>query len=230
MLTGPDSALDRDAHLERDALPASDRRSSLSRVTASTWRSGRPDRDRIWKLASLAAAIALAVVVVVAVRHPPTPKTVRFPASAPASLAVGTPAPAFDLPTLGGATTVQLAGYRGRPVVLNFFASWCQNCPPELPALAALAKDRGAGVVVLGVDSDDQNPSAARDMLAVAQATYPVVVDAKAQLSTQYLLTALPATYFIGRDGRVMGTAFGPQSATRLSSWVKRLTAGSASP
>ena len=199
-------------------------------MSASTGRSGHPDRDRIWKLSSLAAAIALVVVVVVAVRHPSTPKTVRFPAAAPASLAVGTPAPTFDLPTLGGGTTVQLSGYRGRPVVLNFFASWCQNCPPELPALAALARDRGAGVAVLGVDSDDQNPSAARNMLAAAQATYPVVVDAKPQLSTQYLLTALPATYFIGRDGRVVGTAFGPQSAALLSSWVKRLTPGSASP
>ena len=169
------------------------------------------------------------MVVVVAVRHPPTPKPVRFPAAAPASLAVGTPAPAFDLPTLSGGTVVQLSAYHGTPVVLNFFASWCQNCPPELPALATLAKHRGRVSPCWGWTVTTRS-SAARAMLAASQATYPVVVDAKAQLSTQYLLTALPATYFIGRDGRVMGAAFGPQSTGRLSSWVKRLTAGSAPP
>src|ERR1035438_1756756 len=99
MLTGPDSALDHEAPpvlggLGDRPLPQHGgrrrRRSALRRVSASTGRSGHPDRDRIWKLSSLAAAIALVVVVVVAVRHSPTPKAVRFPAAAPASLAVGT--------------------------------------------------------------------------------------------------------------------------------------------
>ncbi len=83
---------------------------------------------------------------------------------------------------------------------------------------------------MLGVDSDDQKPSVAQAMLATARATYPVAVDPKAQVSTQYLVTALPATYFIGRDGRVAGAVFGPQSSSQLSGWVRRLTAGSSTP
>lgn len=191
-----------------------------------------PDRshDRIWKLGSLAAALALVGVVVFAIRSAPAPKTLHFPAATPNALVDGTLAPGFSLPPLGGGPSLRLSQYLQTPVVVNFFASWCSNCQSELSALAALARDSGTGVTVLGVDSDDQRPSAAQAMLARAHATYPVAVDPKAQLSTQYLVTALPATYFIGRDGRVVGAAFGPQSAAQLSGWVKRLTTGSSQP
>jgi len=107
---------------------------------------------------------------------------------------------------------------------MNFFASWCSRLHVELVALGSPGREPGTGVMVPGVDSDDQRPSVAQAMLATAQAGYPVGVDPLAQLSTQYLVTALPATYFIGRDGRVVGAAFGPQSTAKLSGWVKRLT------
>lgn len=192
-------------------------------------RPGRPN-DRIWKLGSLAAALALVAVVAFAMRSAPASKTFHFPAATPNALAAGTLAPEFSLPPLGGGPPLRLAQYLATPVVVNFFASWCSNCQPELSALAALAREPRTGVTVLGVDSDDQRPSVAQAMLATAHATYPVVLDPKAQLSTQYLVTALPATYFIGRDGRVVGAAFGPQSTSQLSSWVKRLTTESSKP
>ncbi len=191
-----------------------------------------PDRsnDRIWKLASLVAALTLVGVVAFAIRSAPAPKTLRFPAATPNALAAGSLAPGFSLPTLGGGPPLRLSQYLQTPVVVNFFASWCSNCQSELSALAALAREHGTDVAVLGVDSDDQKPSVARAMLATARATYPVAVDPKAQLSTQYLVTALPATYFIGRDGRVVGAVFGPQSSSQLSGWVERLTTGSSTP
>ncbi len=192
----------------------------------------RPDRsnDRIWKLGSLAAGLALVGVVAFAVLSAPAPKTLRFPAAAPPALAAGTPAPGFALPPLGGGPPLRLSGYLGTPVVVNFFASWSSNCQPELSVLAALAREPGAGVAVLGVDTNDQKPSVAQAMLATAHATYPVAIDPKAQISTQYLVTALPATYFIGRSGRVLGAVFGPQSTAQLSGWIKRLRTGSSQP
>jgi peroxiredoxin len=187
---------------------------------------GRPlrSKDRVWKVASLIAALGLVSVVAFGVVSSPHQRAARFPATAPVALAPGTPAPAFVLPSLDGGPPVGLSAYRGTPVVVNFFASWCPHCSPELPVLAAISRRPGQEVDVLGVDSDDPSPSAARAMLAAAQATYPVVVDPKAQVSTQYLLTALPATYFVGRDGNVVGAAFGPQTAAQLAVWVGRLT------
>ncbi len=186
--------------------------------------------DRIWKLASVVAALALVAVVALAMRSTPAPKTFHFPAATPNVLVAGTLAPGFSLAPLGGGPPLSLSQFHQTPVVVNFFASWCSNCQPELSALAAIARDPGTGVTVLGVDSDDQKPLAAQAMLATAHASYPVAVDPKAQVSTQYLVTALPATYFIGRDGRVVGAAFGPQSTAQLSGWITRLTTGASNP
>jgi thiol-disulfide isomerase/thioredoxin len=61
----------------------------------------------------------------------------------------------FDLPKLEGAGRVQLAAYRGTPVVVDLFASWCTACRTELPSMARVAKDLGGKVVFIGVDSVD---------------------------------------------------------------------------
>jgi thiol-disulfide isomerase/thioredoxin len=171
----------------------------------------------------LAAAIGLVAVIVVAVASRPHLGVARLPSVAPEALTAGTAAPDFDLERLGGGAPVSISGYRGTPVVLNFFASWCPHCRPELPALAALARSAAGRVDVVGVDSNDQDLAAVQALLASADATYPVAVDSKAQVSTQYLLTALPATYFIGANGRIMGAVFGPQTLAVLTTWVHRL-------
>jgi peroxiredoxin len=173
------------------------------------------------------AALVLAAVIVFAVMSTSHQNAVTLPSSYPDALAPGSVAPAFSLPRLGGGAPVVLSGYRGTAVVLNFFASWCPHCGTELSSLAALARTTAGRVAVVGVDSDDRDASATQRLLATAQATYPVAIDAQAQISTQYLLTGLPATYVIGSDGRILGAAFGPQSAARLSGWVDSLTTGS---
>jgi len=181
-------------------------------------------RERVYKATSLVADVALVVVIVVAVTSAPHREAPNPTVAGLQTLAAGTAAPVFTLPRLGGGTSVSLAGFRGSVVVVNFFASWCPHCQPGLPALADLAT--GAGhVVVVGIDSDDQNLALAGRDLASAGATYPVAIDAKAQVSAQYLLTALPATYFIGADGRVVGAAFGPQTPASLTRWIERATA-----
>jgi peroxiredoxin len=213
-------------------MPSSAFAEQRERVDTGPGTGGGPRRsdDGPWKVASVVAALGLVAVVAFAVVSALRPHAARLPPAAPAALSAGTPAPAFTLPQLDGGPPLQLSAYLGTPVIVNFFASWCPHCGPELPALAAVARSPGVGVAVVGVDSDDPNPSAAGAMLAGAQTAYPVVVDPKAQVSTQYLLTALPATYFIGRDGRVVGAAFGPQTSAQLSAWVRRLDAASAHP
>lgn len=103
----------------------------------------RTSRQRV--LIGVAGAVALAALAVGVVA-----------ASSGSSGGPGITDPArFDLPQLGGIGRVQLAAYRGTPVVVNLFASWCAPCREELPAMARVAKDSRGKVVFIGVDSVD---------------------------------------------------------------------------
>jgi cytochrome c biogenesis protein CcmG/thiol:disulfide interchange protein DsbE len=184
--------------------------------------------DRTFKLIAVVAAVGLvAFIVFVAVRGPShsraTGGSAALTVPAPPVLKAGTVAPAFSLPRLGGGAPVSLASYRGTPVVLNFFASWCSDCRAELSAVATVARQSAGQVAVVGVDSNDTSTAAAQ-LLAQAGATYPVAVDAQARVATAYLLSALPVTYFVDGQGRVVGATVGPQTVASLDRWVSRLT------
>ena len=118
----------------------------------------------------------------------------------------GAPAPSFSLPRLEGTGDVSLESLRGKTVVLNFFASWCEPCKREAPDLESLwRRNRSDGVVVLGVDSGDTRGSARR-FLSAHGVTYPVVFDPNQTLALgAYALPGLPATYVIDPAGRVVG-------------------------
>src|ERR1035437_3297464 len=85
-------------------------------------------------------------------------------------------------------------------------------------------------VASIGVDSNDSNGSAAQTLLAGARASYPVDVDGDATVATSYLLNALPVTYFLDSNGRVVHAAFGAQSLASLRHWAAVLTTKTATP
>lgn len=139
-------------------------------------------------------------------------------------LRAGRHAPGFSLPRLGGGRPVRLSAYRGRPVVLNFFASWCPDCRAELGAFARVSDATVGRVAFVGVDTNDSSPAAARRLLSSAGDRYPVGIDSGAAVANgEYLVLALPATVFVAASGRVVGQVFGPQSAQSLDRWVHRL-------
>ena len=119
---------------------------------------------------------------------------------------VGGPAPAFSLPRLTGEGDVSLNSFRGKPVVLNFFASWCGPCKREAPDLESIwRRYHSDGLVVLGVDSGDTRGSA-RDFLSAHGVTYPIAFDPEQKLALgAYALPGLPVTYVINRAGRIVG-------------------------
>jgi cytochrome c biogenesis protein CcmG/thiol:disulfide interchange protein DsbE len=113
----------------------------------------------------------------------------------------GNPAPAIKGTALDG-STVDLAAYRGHPVVVNFWASWCTPCRDEFPLfkdrLAALgSKD---GLVIIGVLYKDQDPLG-KQFVTDFGATWPTVSDPSGALATAYRVVAPPQTYFIDKDG-----------------------------
>ena len=124
----------------------------------------------------------------------------RPPAATWERLPPGTAAPPLELPGLEGGT-VSLDRLRGRPVVVNFWASWCEPCKREFPLLQAAAeRHRGAGLVVVGVVTGD-DPEAARAFARKQQARWPMALDRERRATARWGVLGLPETFFLRPDG-----------------------------
>jgi peroxiredoxin len=122
----------------------------------------------------------------------------------------GTKPPEFTGRTLED-QTVSLAGLRGKVVILNFWASWCLECRPEMPALENLhRKYASRGLAVLGVNAREGREAAGRFARELGL-TFPLVLDFEGAVSAQYGVVGLPTTFLIGRDGRAVALAIGPR-------------------
>jgi cytochrome c biogenesis protein CcmG, thiol:disulfide interchange protein DsbE len=147
---------------------------------------------------------------------------------------VGSTAPSFTIPSLLGGAPVDLDALgpnRGRPVVLNFFASWCIPCRQETPLLARTAKTekaRGGKAQFVGVDVADPKADAVA-FVHQAGITYPVGTDSDLNVAQSlYGLTGEPSTFFIDSSGKIVGHVIGPVTAPELTNWLHRLNAPAA--
>jgi peroxiredoxin len=131
------------------------------------------------------------------------------------------PAPAVSVPALDGDGRVDLAEHRGRPVVLNFWASWCEPCIRETPALVALSKER-PGLDVVGLAVSDR-PSDARRFAAREDVPYDLGLDPDAKVAGRFGVSGLPVTVVIDADGRVASTFVGEIDAGQLESFADQL-------
>ncbi|MFB3739187.1 MAG: TlpA family protein disulfide reductase [Candidatus Velamenicoccus archaeovorus] len=134
------------------------------------------------------------------------------------------------MPTLSGTTLqgseLSPADYRGRVVVVNFWATWCGPCRREQPVLSAAQEEAGPdGPVFLGVNYRD-DPAAARAYLEEFDVAYPSMPDRSGALAYRFGVPGLPSTIFVDAAGRMRYRVVGALTASELSDLLGRLTSG----
>lgn len=136
----------------------------------------------------------------------------------------GVLAPAFDRAAADG--RLALSELRGTPVVLNFWASWCDPCRVEAPILERGWRQAGRqGVLFLGLDMQDTREDA-REFLREFSISYPNVREAGRETSREYGATGLPETFFISADGRVVAHVIGALTREQLRDGVAAARSG----
>lgn len=117
--------------------------------------------------------------------------------------------------------SVALADFRGRPLVINFFASWCVPCAKEMPAFQQVYQQERSRVAFLGVNHQDSRPDGL-EMLRRTGVQYPAASDPDGTVAVAYGLFGMPTTLFVSADGRVVDRHTGELSAGELQKAIDR--------
>jgi cytochrome c biogenesis protein CcmG/thiol:disulfide interchange protein DsbE len=145
-----------------------------------------------------------------------------------AQIAVGEPAPDGAVETQDGTGEASLADHRGKWVLLNFWASWCEPCRTEAPAIQKFA-DQNPDVVVIGMDTEDLSGDA-QDFVREFDLTYEMLHDGDGERKDAYGIFALPETFLIDPNGDLALIQRGPVDEKFLNEQVKPLIDGGTAP
>ena len=133
-------------------------------------------------------------------------------------------APDFTLTTAQG-KTFTLGEYRGQPVVLNFWATWCPPCRAEIPHFQAASLKYNGQVAIIGVD-DGEPLSTVAPFASELGMTYPLPLDEQSIVGRQYRVNSLPSTFFIDRDGIIRYVHIGILNGAVLEERISELLSG----
>lgn len=121
---------------------------------------------------------------------------------------IGSQAPHFQLETLKGASRA-IADYKGKIILLNFWATWCKPCMKEMPEIqAAYEKYKDKDFVVLGVNFGEK-PNKAKMLVEKMGLTFPILLDQDVELAARHRVVSLPVSFFIDRNGIIKERIFG---------------------
>ena len=166
-----------------------------------------------WKITLALSAACAALVIVLAKGFGRDPHEVPF-------MLRGQPAPAFALKTLQNGEIVSLEKLRGKPVVLNFWSTWCGPCRMEHPVLDWAFREYGTQAHFLGAVFEDTEENAL-GYIGRAGSPYPQLVDPKSQMAVDYGVAGVPETYFIDAEGIIRDKFVGPISRSVFAAQMR---------
>jgi cytochrome c biogenesis protein CcmG/thiol:disulfide interchange protein DsbE len=159
--------------------------------------------------------IAAALVVILFIGLGKDPAAIRSPL-------VGKPAPAFALREVGTGNTIDIAQYRGKPLIINFWATWCGPCWEEHPILVANARMLQPNVQFLGVVFQDKEDKIL-GFLQQRGTAYPTVVDDRGKTAIAYGVGGVPETYFVDANGVIRAKFAGPMSGDVIQANLQKV-------
>lgn len=141
---------------------------------------------------------------------------------APAILSKSTPAPDFTLESLDG-KSMRLSDFRGKAVLLNFWATWCGPCKIEMPWFVDFQKEYGSqGLQIVGVAMDDSSKEDIAKFAKEMGVNYPVLLGKEAVGDEYGGVPALPESFFIGRDGKIVDKILGLKGKGEIEDSIKK--------
>jgi|SRR5271165_1447576 len=145
-------------------------------------------------------------------------------------VAIAKPAPDFTLESLSG-QNVRLSDLRGKAVLLNFWATWCAPCKIEMPWFVELQNEYGSqGLQIVGVAMDDSSKEDIAKFAKDMGVNYPVLIGKEAVGEEYGGVPALPETFFIGRDGKIVDKIIGLKGKAEIEDSVKKALSTQGSP
>ncbi len=133
--------------------------------------------------------------------------------------AVDYPAPDFTLTRFDTGEAISLSALRGKPVILNFWATWCRPCRAEMPALQATFERYGDDLLVVGVDQGEEG-AVVGPFLDELGITFPVLLDGDMSVGRDYRIMGLPTTFFIDSKGIIRGVHAGEINSAILAEGI----------
>ena len=164
-----------------------------------------------WKFALIGLALVLPLLGIMAAGLDLDPHRMDSPLAANQL-----PAPEFSLPLLESDGDLQLSELRGKPVVLNFWATWCVPCAQEHPLMVQAAGFYGERAHFIGVAYQDNRDAIRAWLRRNGGQAYPILIDVNAKAAIAYGVYGVPETYVIDKEGVVRWKKVGPMSAAEL--------------